>query len=221
MAQLERDSEYQARIAEIERRRLVLVEGSLKDAQPLVAELAVQGFEVQTPADLFNKRMNYRSAVPTLIEWLPRISNPDVKADIARALSVKWAKPTATPVLLQEFERAEDDILRWAIANALEVVADDSAFIPIAAWASDSRYGDSRQMLVLALGHMSSPAVFDVLVQLLSDETVAGHAVIALGNLHDPRARPAIEPFLKHPKKWIRDEARKAIKKVGSAGKRS
>src|SRR5437879_9415738 len=91
--QLERDPEYQTRIAEIERRRLALVERNLQDAQPLLAQLAGRGFEVHTPADLFNKRMNYRSAIPTLIEWLPRISNPDLKADVARALSVKWAKP--------------------------------------------------------------------------------------------------------------------------------
>jgi hypothetical protein len=120
LAELERDPEYQARIAEQERRRLVLVERNLEDARPLVAQLAARGFVVQTPADLFNKRMNYRAAIPTLIEWLPRISNPDVKADVARTLSVKWAKPAAIPVLLDEFERSENDVVRWAIASALE-----------------------------------------------------------------------------------------------------
>jgi HEAT repeat protein len=217
--QLERDPEYQARMAEIERRRQVLVAKNIRDAQPLVAQLAALGFEVQSPADLFNKRMNYQAAIPTLIQWLPRISNPAVKADVARALSVKWAKPGATRVLLEEFGRAEDDLLRWAIANALEVVADDSAFTAISSWAIDPQYGSARQMLVLALGHMSNPAAFDVLVRLLGDETVAGHAVISLGNLRDQRARTALEPFLRHPKKWIRDEARKAVKKLGAAGR--
>src|SRR5438477_5442439 len=167
MTQLEGDPEYQARIAEIERRRLVSVERNLRDAQPLVAQLIARGFDVKTPADLFNKRMNYRSVIPTLIEWLPRISNPAVKADVAHALSVKWAKPAAIPVLLHEFERADDDILRWAIANALEVVADDSAFDQIARWAVDPQYGDARQMLVLALGHMKNPAAFGILIGLL------------------------------------------------------
>ncbi len=154
-----------------------------------------------------------------LIEWLPRISNSDVKADVVRALSVKWAKPAAIPVLLKEFERAEDDILRWAIANALEVVADDSAFDQIARWAADPRYGDARPMLVLALGHSHDPAAFDLLVGFLSDGAVAGHAVIALGNLRDRRALSAIEPFLKAEKSWIRTEARRATKKLNTAKK--
>src|SRR5258706_10145108 len=113
VTQLDRDPEYKARIAEIERRRLVLVAKNFRDAQPLVAQLTGRGFDVKTPADLFNKRMNYRAAIPMLIEWLPRISNSDVKADVVRALSVKWAKPAAIPVLLKEFERAQGDILRW------------------------------------------------------------------------------------------------------------
>jgi hypothetical protein len=97
LGQLERDPQYRAGIAEVNRRRRVIVDKNMKDARPLLAELAAQGFEVQTPADLFNKRLNYKAAVPTLIEWLPRISNPDVKADLARALSVKWAKPGGYP----------------------------------------------------------------------------------------------------------------------------
>ena len=216
--QLERDPQYRARMAEVARRRQAIVDRNIQDARPLLAQLAAQGFEIRMPADLFNRRLNYRAAIPTLLEWLPRISNPDVKTDVAMALSVKWAKPAAIPVLVKEFERAEDDLLRWAIANALEVVADDSAFSAIAAWATDSRYGDARQMLVLALGHMTDPAAFDVLVRLLNDETVAGHAVIAMGNLRDPRAKSAVEPFLTDQKKWIRDAARKAIKKIDAAG---
>jgi HEAT repeat protein len=217
MRELERDPDYQARMAEKERRRLGRVERNLQDAQPLVAQLARQGFDVRTPADLFNKRMNYRSAIPTLIEWLPRISNPDVKAEVASALSVKWAKPAAIPVLLDEFELSESELVRWAIANALEVVADDSAFTRIARWVADPLYGTARQMLVLVLGHMSDPAAYDILVGLLKDEALAGHAVVALGNLRDPRALPAIEPFLTAEKSWIRAEARRATKKLNTA----
>jgi HEAT repeat protein len=76
-------------------------------------------------------------------------------------------------------------------------------------------------MLVLALGHVSNPAAFDLLVGLLSDEAVAGHAVVALGSLRDPRALSAIEPFLTAEKNWIRAEARRAIKKLSRAGERS
>ncbi len=215
-AQLEKDSEYQRQMAAREADRQSIVAKNLHAAQPLVTDLVAMGFEVESPADLFNKKMDYRSAIGTLIQWMPRITNPDVKSDIARALSVEWAKPRALPVLMSEFKMADDDNLRWAIANALEVVADESVFPQIAEWARDARYGEARQMLVLALGHMRDSRVLGSLLELLRDEAVAGHAVIALGTLGDKNAIAAVEPFLRHRRKWVRDEARKSLRKLGS-----
>jgi HEAT repeat protein len=71
---------------------------------------------------------------------------------------------------------------------------------------------------VLALGNLTHPRVVDVLVELLGDEEVAGHAVIALGKLRAPSARAALEPFLDHHKAWVRQEARKALAALGRKG---
>jgi hypothetical protein len=53
-----------------------------------------------------------------------------------------------------------------------------------------------------------------VLVELLEDEQVAGHAVLALRKLAVPETRAAIEPFAEHPRTWVRREARRALEKI-------
>jgi HEAT repeat protein len=205
-----------SQVDEREARRLAAIASNKRDAAPIVDALHSAGFMVDTVADLFNKKLDYQSAIPLLMEWLPRVANRDVKEDIVRALSVKWAK-RAAPLLIDEFERAEDSTgtgLRWAIGNALEVLADDQIADRMIALAGDRRFGTARQMLVLGLGKLRDPRVPDVLLKLLSDEDVVGHAVMALGKLRVTSAQSRIEALLDHPKSWIRAEAKKALAKI-------
>jgi HEAT repeat protein len=146
-----------------------------------------------------------------------------VKEDIVRALSVSWAKPVAAPALVAEFHRMENESntgIKWAIANALSVVADDSVFEDIVNLVRDTRHGPARIMLALALGNMKDPHAQDVLISLLDDDLVAGQAIVALGKLKSQKAYPLIERFLTHPKAWIRKEARKALVKIEKADKK-
>jgi HEAT repeat protein len=122
--------------------------------------------------------------------------------------------------LLGEFKAAppsEEEGLGWAVASALETVADDSVFDEIAALATDRRYGKSRRMLALSLGNMTDPRAVDVLLDLLNDEEVAAHAVMGLGKLKAKKAAPKIEPFLEHPRPWVRREAKKALARIQRA----
>jgi len=216
MAELEADPEWVARRDAREQQRQHRIEEYDREAAPLRAELAKAGFRVDSIDDLHNQRLDYRDAIPILLEWLPRIENRNVKESVVRALTVKWAKPTAAPLLVAEFRRADDSSelgLRWAIGNALAEVAGDSVFEEVAALAEDRRFGRSREMVALALGNMKDPRAVKILRGLLADEDVAGHAVMALGKLRAKEAREDIEPFLKHPKAWIRKEASKALKR--------
>ncbi len=149
-----------------------------------------------------------------MINWLPKVDNQDVKEAIIRALSVPWAKGTkAVGLLLDEFGKG-DPLLRWAVGNALSVVADDSVFEDIVHLVTDRRHGKAREMLAVALGNMKDPRAVDVLIELLEDDEVAGHALIALRKLKAEKARPHIERFLNHPKTWVRNEAKKALEKL-------
>jgi HEAT repeat protein len=157
---------------------------------------------------------------------LPEVDDRDVRETIVRALSVPFAKGSAR-ALVDEFSRYDateplDDGFqaRWAVGNALAVVADDSVFDELVELVRDVRNGRAREMLAVALAKMKDPAADDVLIGLLDDAEVAGHAVIALGKRRTLRARPRIEPFLEDPKDWIRTEARKALKRIDAAVER-
>jgi hypothetical protein len=206
-------------VEERERERLAVVARNKADAAPVVGELRAAGFAIEGIADLFNRRLNYQKAIPILLAWLPKVTNPNVKEDIIRALSVKWAKRTvAAALLLVEFERADDASLRWAIGNALEVLATVEIADDLIRLATDRRYGRARQMVVLGLGKLKDARVVGALIDLLADEDVVGHAVIALGKLQARAARSRIESLLDHPKSWIRKEAKKALARIDKAG---
>lgn len=187
---------------------------------PVVADLAEAGFDVKWVSDLYHQNNSYKKAVPVLLKWLPRIDNLDVKEDIVRALSVPWAKPIAASALIAEFIKLKNESnmdLKWVIGNALSIVADDSVFTEIVDLVSDRQHGKSREMLAVSLGNMKDPRAQDVLIGLLDDEVVAGHAIMALGKLKSIKAYPKIEGFLDHPKAWVRKEAKRALEKIAKA----
>lgn len=204
-------AKWRERQAEARSRELAALEA------PVVAELRRLGFKVDLISDLHNSRLNYQAAIPLLMSWLPRVADRRVKEEIIRALSVRWAKPQAAPLLLEEFRNVEDDPqgpLRWAIGNALEVVADESFADDLIDLVRDATYGRSRQMIVLALGRMKARRPVQVLIDLLGDEDVAAHAVIALGKLGAPEAKPALERMLTHRDGLVRKEAKKALGRI-------
>ncbi len=201
-------------------RRAQLLE--LKErAAPVIQDLRENGYNVDSIDELRRAGISYRSAVPILIRWLPNIAHPGVKESIVRALSVPWAKGVASKALLEEFRSLPTEqeyfCLKWAIGNALSVVATDAVFDELVELVRDKRHGRAREMLAVALGNMKNPAAVDVLIELLGDEEVAGHAIMALGKLKAEKARPYIERFLDHPKAWVRREAKKALAKLDKA----
>ncbi len=188
--------------------------------EPILAELAEVGYETRSLADLRHSGERYRDAVPVLVGWLPRVSDRKVKEEIVRALSVPWAKPAATRPMIDEFRRVDASVdptgtgLRWSIGNALDVLADDSVFDELVELVRDRRYGKARQMIVLGVGKSKRPEAVDVLLSLVDDPDVDGHAVKALGKLKATSARPALERKLEDNRAWVRGEARKALARL-------
>ncbi len=219
MAQLKSDPKYRAREQEKENTRQIKIAANKEAAALLVQELVAAGFPVSTVADLYNKRLYYASAIPTLLGWLPKMQNLDVKQDIVRCLSVPFARPMAAGPLIHEFRSTKDEStngLRWTIGNALEVVSDDTVLDDMIELATERRYGKAREMVIVGLGNMSDPRAVAVLVELLKDDEVCGHAIIALGKLKAPASRAHVQPFLRHPNEWVRKEAKRTIEKIDS-----
>ena len=148
-------------------------------------------------------RFDFAAAAPILIGWLPRAKTPLVKERIVRSLTgEKGATPDALKPLVSEFRKADDDewALKWAIGNALATLADASILDDLIELASDRRHGRSRKMLMDALARTKDERALDLLVELVDDDEVAGHAISALRRLgpksslpYLERARPALE----------------------------
>lgn len=186
----------------------------------ILGDLAGVGFEVGSLADLRRSGVRYRGAIPVLVDWLGRASDPKVKGELVRALSVPWAKPVATQPLIDEFRAVDAEVdptgtgLRWTIGNALEVLFDDVDFDAFVELAVDERYGKARQMVVLGLARSKKPQAVDVLLGLVEDPDVDGQAVKALAKLGAPAARPAFESKLGDSRAWVRSAARKGLKRL-------
>jgi hypothetical protein len=222
MAELERDPKFRVRTEQQQRDQRQNAENYSRAAAPIVAELRSLGFAVSSIGDLRRTKRVYKRAIPLLLAWVSQVSDRSVKEDLIRTLSVPWANPEAAPVLIREFKKADDTEatdLRWVIGNALEVVADDSHFSELAELAQDRKYGRAREMVVLALAKMKRPDSQNVLLRLLSDPQVDGHAVHALVKMKAAVEAARVEPFLKHPKRWVRQEAKKLLRYAKGAKK--
>jgi hypothetical protein len=168
-------------------------------------------------------RFDYAAAVPILIRWLPRAHTALVKERIVRSLTgEKAATPVALEPLVEEFRRADDEALKWAIGNALATLADASIVDDLIELADDRRHGRSRAMLMDALARTKDERALHLLVEFEGDD-VAGHAISALRRLgpksslpYLERARPALERQAAAGV-WpiARRQARKALERIG------
>lgn len=148
--------------------------------------------------------------------------------DIVRTLSVSFAKKLAALVFLRLFRdppvlqdplrpvtsEPAEEYLRWIIGNGLGIFADPSLAGELIELALDRRFGMARYQIVAALPKTKDERVPGVLQSLLDDPTVSAHAIAALGKMRFTAARPAIEALLASSDKHVRDEAKKALKRI-------
>jgi len=186
-----------------------------EDLATVERALRAAGSTFPTLQSIVDTRMRYRDLVPTLMHLLGQVQDNVVLEMLARALTVREAQGKAERPLVALYRglpiSEETSHLRWVIGNALyslksQLVADD-----ILAICGDPAQGTSRQMIVAALWKLKSEAAFLLLIDLLFDSTVRGHAISALGRFKDPRAVPWLKLSVNDENAWIRREARKAV----------
>lgn len=104
--------------------------------------------------------------------------------------------------------------LAWTIGNALSLVEVRGFEKQIIRLCRTWEYGIARQMMVMTLHRLRDPEAEEAALDLLSDEDVKVHAIIALGKMKSKRALFQLEKLLTDKKAFIRKEARKAITKI-------
>ena len=185
----------------------------------VLADLAVIGYPAPSLSDSAQSGLRYRDAIPILLHWLKVVDDRSVKEWIIRSMSVSWARPEPIEPLIEEFKRLPgDSTLGWVVGNALDALWDDDYYDSLASLAADRRYGTAREMIVHGLGRSKRPEAVDVLLDLINDPDVDGHATASLRRLRTPRARKAFEAKLADKRAWVRAEARKGLAYLDKKG---
>ena len=219
MDQLARDPEYVARMAAKAAAREERTRELERIMAGLVAELRQAGYEVNSVDQLRREVRSYRSAIDILLRWLEMVRDLEAKESIVRALSVPWSGKRAAVVLVTEFGAVPNEgplaeSLKWAIANGLEILAEQSLMQELCELALDRRHGKSREMIVMALGKIPCPQTEAALLQLLNDKDVDGFAATTLARIAGDRYRALLERFTKHPLAWVRKDMAKLLRRM-------
>jgi hypothetical protein len=191
-----------------------------RDERPVVDALTESGVPVKSVWDLVNTKRDYRRSIPVLLDHLKRPYPFRIREGIARALTIKDAGQATCNELVNQFRRVSESTdaaqhgFKWALGNAISVVADNSSFNEVAELILDKQHGTSRDMMTLRLPELDSKRAISVLLELLEDNEVASFALIALAKLGAQEARHKIQGLLSHPEPTIRAEARRALAKL-------
>lgn len=224
--ELEKDPKYIARMEEHEREKEKYRISFLKQTKNLNSDLLKAGVLIDSLADLVSTKKTYPPAIPVLLDYLKRRKDLDwddnVQDALIRAISVKEARGIAGEELVKQFREERNERLRWVIGNAIGIVGTENEIEDIILLAMDESYGESRSELAIAMGRVLKLSAIPYLLQLLSakEQLVQGTAITVLGELRAYETRSAIEPFLKHESSWVRNEAKKSIKKIDTYLKR-
>lgn len=179
----------------------------------LIKEANESNFEVEDFNQLNAMKRKIKNFVPTLIKYLYMFEQDNYRNAIVGILGVKGFYD-ATETLLKLYNHNEKKIDKWAIGDALYSIQDKRFEHEYIEMVSNKHDGNSRQMIVILLGKLRCEQAIQTLINLLKDDDVCGHAIMALGYFKDIELLHHIEPFLAHDNRWVRKEAEKAMKKI-------
>jgi HEAT repeat protein len=202
-----------SQLPDIEKRIAEAVSAYEEAVAPILRDLERVDIDVKTVGQLKHQALRQRvaAAAPILVHWLPQVRYVPLKLDIVSVLGLLPDSPLVANALVEEFAKPEEEQVRWSIGSAIEGIANDSMFADVARLVRRTDFGRDRQMLALALGKMNRERALPVLLELLDDDDIVGHAASALRKLHPPEARAKLETLIDHPRAWVRREVRKAI----------
>ena len=125
-------------------------------------------------------RFDFEAAVPVLVEWLPRAKTALVKERIVRSLTCeKAATPMALRPLVEEFWRAEEHGLKWAIGNALARTKDRRALGTLVELVDDEDVAGHAISALRSLGPKSSLPYLDRARPALERQATEGATPLA------------------------------------------
>lgn len=188
----------------------------------LVCELNAAGAKVSSVFDLVNSETSLTPPVGAVL--LRHLTLPHARRTlegIVRALADR-AAPEGTFECLCRLFTSDADVDKWAVANSMEVVARSRNKDELVKLLANKKHGRNRQMLAVAAGKVGKgdEQVLRVLIDLLGDAELLGHAVIGLRKLGHSSALPALSKIdQSQVPAWVQNEIAKAVKKLTGTSK--
>lgn len=213
----------------------------IRDAQPLLDEFWALGFEIGSFGSLvanpfYRTLANFKRYAPLLVEalhgdWPRNVRRP--AADAIASLAGPKSGRQLFDDLLNVYSNDTDDERpgsspKYFYAQAIKKLATRGDFEMLESLIGKPEPSSGDVFLIQAMGKVSDPRAFDYCRDLLSDLSRTDSpdevtiwkidaAIYALGAMHDERAIPLIKPFREHSDPDVRDQARKALKKIERA----
>lgn len=207
----------------------IVTDKDKKYIKDLQSELSALGYGFTSIWDFVNSKDVYRSALPVLLKYLPLIEDGNTKEGIIRALTIRGYM-NASQLLIKEYKKTSDAGIKWVIGNALNQIAkgftadDIIALLESQALPTSFRKLANNEIkdpkvsavetLLWSLGRTKDRKALPVLKQYLTIDDLAGHALEGLKNFSDASLIEHVKPLLQHDKKWVRDKAKRFIKKL-------
>lgn len=167
------------------------------------------------PGILRPSRFDGVAAMPILLDWLPRVTNEDVKRNIVWHLKIKEAKVVAVDALIVEFLKTQTPHFKWIIADVISYLCDRRHFGQLVRLAADPGHSMGRAPLVAILWRVKTPEADEVIVGALSDPDTARSAMSAARRrFGNEAARPMIEQLLSHPHEYIGPAAKDHLRRI-------
>jgi HEAT repeat protein len=171
---------------------------------------ALPGFEPE--------RFDAKAAYPVLLDWLPRARSRALRSTIASRLRQAGKSSVTAQALITEYRRETDETTRWQLGDAIARSATPADLPDIVELAADRHGGRGRQMLVYALWRVKTDRAREVILDLLDDPDVAGHAMVSLRRAAgNEEARRRIESLQSHPDARVRELAEHELRKIHRA----
>lgn len=178
----------------------------------IAADLRAAGVDCRSVWDLVNSKQSWPAAIPVLLAHLANVRNLAVKEGVVRALADPAARGRAEAMLIAAFRTSPDMLLKWTIANSLASLELARVKEDVLEIAAERRHGIARQRLVACLFALGEDRrVRRLLVKLLDDPDVDGHAAMALAQFGDPDLASLIGRFCTDRRAWVRNQVRRAL----------
>ena len=127
-------------------------------------------------------------------------------------IQLKYEK--TAEMLINEFLNYDYD--RWAIGDFLYATANVKYINRYIEIAQNKSYGTSRQMVILIFGKLKYYPSINLLIELLNDEDVFGHALNSLSKIASQDYCSYFVPFVDCKYKWVSKIANRFLKKYDS-----